>query len=71
MEKSEHNSEIALKGQRLADQTAFPNLIFSVIALPVVGFRGAVATLGNGIGANARIVSLLATMNYRHPSLFN
>jgi Cu2+-exporting ATPase len=61
---SKHNSEIALKGQRLADQTAFPNLIVSVIALPVVGFRGAVATLGNGLGANARIVSLLATMNY-------
>lgn len=61
---SKHNSEIALKGQEIADKTALPNIIASVIALRVVGFRGAVATLGASFGANARMVSFLATMNY-------
>jgi len=59
-----YQTETELKGQELADKTVLPNLAASLLALPVVGLRGAVAVLGAGFGMNMRLVSLLGTMNY-------
>lgn len=59
-----YQTETELKGQALADKTVLPNLAVSLLALPVVGLRGAVAVLGAGFGMNMRLVSLLSTMNY-------
>ena len=59
-----HQTEVELKGQKLADQTALPNLLISLVALPLVGLAGAVAILGVGIGSNMRFFSILATVNY-------
>jgi len=59
-----YRTEAELKGQALANKTVLPNLAASLLALPVVGLRGAVAVLGAGFGMNMRLVSLLSTMNY-------
>ncbi len=59
-----YQTKAELKSQELADKTVLPNLAFSLLALPVVGLRGAVAVLGAGFGFNMRLVSLLSTMNY-------
>ena len=59
-----YHSETELKGMALANQSILPNLAISAIALPLVGLRGAVASLGASVGFNINMVSLLATMNY-------
>lgn len=59
-----YRSETELKGMELANRSILPNLAISALALPLVGLRGAVASLGASVGFNINMVALLATMNY-------
>lgn len=59
-----YHSDVEMKGRELADKTALPNLALSLLALPLLGLRSAVAVLGAGVGFNISLISLLSTMNY-------
>ncbi len=61
---AEHQTETETRGTDLADRTVLPNLGVSLLALPLVGPRGAVAALGAGFGINMRVVSMLGMMNH-------
>ncbi len=59
-----YHSDVEMKGVALADKTVLPNLALSLLALPLLGLRSAVAVLGAGVGFNISLISLLSTMNY-------
>ena len=59
-----YQTEVESKGKILADKSVLPNLLLSLLALPLRGFVGATAVLGAGFGFNLRTCSLLGILNY-------
>lgn len=59
-----YQTELESRGLQLADKGALPNLLLSLLAIPLRGFVGATAVLGAGFGFNLRTCSMLGTLNY-------
>ncbi|MEK8021809.1 MAG: heavy metal translocating P-type ATPase [Candidatus Parabeggiatoa sp.] len=65
LEKStDYKTQIQLKGEQWADQTALPVLGLSILALPIIGPFGATAVLSSSFGNRLRITAPLGTLNY-------
>lgn len=56
--------EIQSKAIRFVDRAALPTLLTAGVALPLVGYQGAVAITGASIGYNMRLTAPIAMLNY-------
>jgi Cu2+-exporting ATPase len=61
---SSYQIEIESKAQQFADRAALPTLIVSAVALPTVGYQGAVAILGAGLGYDVALTGPISMLNY-------
>lgn len=59
-----YETQFVTRGQEIANQSALPNLLLSLLAWPVRGFTGAVAVLSAGPSFNLKTCSLLSMLNY-------
>jgi heavy metal translocating P-type ATPase len=59
-----YETPFVTRGQEIANQSALPNLMLSLLAWPVRGFTGAVAILSAGPSFNLKTCSLLSMLNY-------
>lgn len=59
-----YETQFVTRGQAMANQSALPNLLLSLLAWPVRGFTGAVAVLSAGPSFNLKTCSLLSMLNY-------
>ena len=59
-----YETQFVTRGQEIANQSALPNLMLSLLAWPVRGFTGAVAVLSAGPSFNLKTCSLLSMLNY-------
>jgi Cu2+-exporting ATPase len=61
---SSYEMSIASTAMQFADRAALPALIVSGIALPTVGYQGAVAVLGVGLGFDVKLTGPISMLNY-------
>ncbi|MEM7343433.1 MAG: heavy metal translocating P-type ATPase [Chloroflexota bacterium] len=57
-------SSVELRGQEISDKAAFPTLVGSALAFPLVGPSGGLAVLIAGIGHNMHLLGPLSVLNY-------
>lgn len=55
---------IESKAMQFVDRSAVPTLLTAAVAWPLVGYQGAIAVTGAGIGYNMRLTAPIAMLNY-------
>ena len=64
MQTAEHKTDIQLRGERIADQTALPTLLLSAVTWPLLGIESALAVLQLGFGYTMRVIAPISTLNF-------
>ncbi len=63
-ETSNFTASVQLRGKEIADRSAAPTLLLSVISMPFVGSSQALAILLSGVGRTMRTLGPLSVMNF-------
>jgi Cu2+-exporting ATPase len=58
-----YTNDLTLRGVEIANRSATPTLLLSALAIPTVGFGGAIAVLTSGFGFNMLLISPLTMLN--------
>ncbi len=59
-----YQASIVSRGQQVADQSVVPSIALALIALPVAGYRYAIAVLGSSVGLNIMITAPISMLNF-------
>ncbi len=64
LKTADYRTSIQSRGEKIADNSAFPTLLIGILAVPISGISGAIAVLNSSIGYNVRIFAPVSILNY-------
>ncbi len=64
LKTADYRTSVQSRGEKIADNSAFPTLLIGILAVPISGISGAIAVLNSSIGYNVRIFAPVSILNY-------